>query len=249
MKKLLLMIVFLSSVSLHPENYRNKLILPAIDYNDLHWNYAYNPIKERKPGIFKETVEKWEYKFSSDWILQRTPTERINSMNALLKHIESSQTFQEVLANNSLYSVENNDLRDVLNGEIYGKQLAKYILLKHEYLIIEHSASLSNLKNVTIEHILPQTPKDGSSWIETFTKAQREEWTNRLANLVLISGKKNSKLSNRDFLEKKEKYMTDEKFKNSLLPSSGIVFDYNEWTINSLEKRQQEMLDILVKQN
>ena len=191
-------------------------------------------------------LEKWEYKFSSDWILQRTPTERINSMNALLKHIESSQTFQEVLANNSLYSVENNDLRDVLNREIYGKQLAKYILLKHEYLIMEHSATLLNIKNVTIEHILPQTPKDESYWTETFTKAQREEWTNRLANLVLITGKKNSKLRNNDFGNKKAKYKEDEQKNASLLPSNRVFVEYEEWNIDSLEKRQQEMLDRLV---
>ena len=41
--------------------------------------------------------------------------------------------------------------------------------------------------HITVEHVLPQRPKPDSQWQLDFTTGQRAQWTNRLANLVLLA--------------------------------------------------------------
>ena len=60
---------------------------------------------------------------------------------------------------------------------------------------------------VSLEHVLPQTPPDGSDWIKWFPdKDERDYWTHRLANLVPLDRKKNSSARNYDFAKKKKVY-------------------------------------------
>ena len=63
-------------------------------------------------------------------------------------------------------------------------------------------------KMITVEHVLPQNPKDDSVWKQDFTDDQRLQWTHRLGNLVLLNRAKNSEAQNYDFAKKKAKYFT-----------------------------------------
>ena len=191
-----------------------------------------------------EFLKELEYKFSSDWILQYTPTQRSDNMSRILKEIEKSNNSQDVLSNKTIFDVNKNELLKILNGEIYVKKFAKYILLKYEYLNMDHIVHLSSYRTISVEHILPQNPKDSSEWKSVFTDDERENWINKLANLVLISTRKNSKLSNLDFQEKKERYL---KGKMDIFPSGRIFATYKEWNTTILETRQNEMLSKLVQ--
>ncbi|MEA5617331.1 DUF262 domain-containing HNH endonuclease family protein [Cronbergia sp. UHCC 0137] len=191
-----------------------------------------------------EFLKKLEYKFSSDWILQYTPTQRGDNMSRILKEIEKSNNSQDVLSNKTIFDVNKTELYKTLNGEIYGKQFAKYILLKYEYLNMDHIVHLSSYKTISVEHILPQNPKNSSEWKSVFTDDERKNWINKLANLVLISTRKNSTLSNLDFEEKKERYL---KGKMDIFPSGRIFATYQKWNTTILETRQNEMLSKLVQ--
>jgi hypothetical protein len=109
---------------------------------------------------------------------------------------------------------------------------------------MDHIVHLSSYRTISVEHILPQNPKDSSEWKSVFTDDERENWINKLANLVLISTRKNSKLSNLDFQEKKERYL---KGKMDIFPSGRIFATYKEWNTTILETRQNEMLSKLVQ--
>jgi len=187
-----------------------------------------------------EFIEKLEYKFSSDWILQMTPTTRIENMNNILKRIEESNAPYELLQNNKLFEVNNESLKEILNGDVYGRRFARYILLKYEYLQSENTVQLSNYKTISVEHILPQNPEDNSEWKKDFSDDEREYWLHKLANLVLISGRKNSKLSNRDFQEKKKKYLEG---RIDIFSGSKVFIEQtNEWNAKTLEPRQESMI-------
>ena len=187
-----------------------------------------------------EFIEKLEYKFSSDWILQMTPTTRIENMNNILKRIEESNAPYELLQNNKLFEVNNESLKEILNGDVYGRRFARYILLKYEYLQSENTVQLSNYKTISVEHILPQNPEDNSEWKKDFSDDEREYWLHKLANLVLISGRKNSKLSNRDFQEKKKKYLEG---RIDIFSGSKVFIEQtNEWNAKTLEHRQESMI-------
>ena len=194
-------------------------------------------------------LKKLEYKFSSDWIVGYTPTQRIENINKILKKIAENSSSDEVINNNEIFKVDTKRLKEVLNDNIYRKKYAKFVLLKYAYLRMENDmVHLSNIKNISIEHILPQKPKKDSQWMANFSEEERECWTDKLANLVLISGKKNSSLRNYNFKEKIEKL-------KELQRKRGFgIFDfmyreveeYGEWTPDILKKRQDEMINKLI---
>lgn len=193
----------------------------------------------------EEFLSKLEYKFSGDWICGTTPTVRLDAMNSILKVIDKVSNADELFNNEDIFKVDEEEVRLSISGNIYKKQFAKHLLLKMEYLISDNTVHLSGHKYITVEHVLPQNPKDDSKWVDIFTESEREYWTNRLANLVLISQKKNSSLSNLDFEEKKTKYL---KSRIDAFNGNKIFIERNnDWTPNVLEKRQDELVDMLVK--
>ena len=192
-----------------------------------------------------EFLKKLEFKFVGDWILQFTPTQRIESMNDILKSIDANENSDIILNDISLFKVDRNSLKMMLDQEVYGRRFARYILLKYEYLISDNTVHLSDYKTISVEHILPQNPNNDSKWVNDFSVSDREYWTHRLANLVLISKRKNSKLSNLDFLDKKDRYLRSriDVFNGSKI----FVKHVNQWTIEELKTRQTEMLSKLIE--
>ena len=80
----------------------------------------------------------------------------------------------------------------MLDGEIYLNQRTRRpILLRLDEMLSDGTAHYDH-SLLTIEHVLPQTPQDGSDWMTNFpTPALRDGWVHRLANLVLLSKYKN----------------------------------------------------------
>lgn len=180
-------------------------------------------------------------KFSADWIIQLTPTSRIDAMNNVIKTIETSEDYQTVLQSSSLVIDETKLLRE-LDGAIYGRRFARYVLLKMDYLFQNHDQKM-HFETLSVEHILPQNPSEESQWKKDFTDTERGLWTDKLGNLVLITRKKNTSQGRLDFKEKKSKY-----FKNSIdtCPNSvQLMQKYNDWTLKSLSENHTLSLDKL----
>ena len=96
----------------------------------------------------------------------------------------------------------------------------------------------------SIEHILPQNPTADSQWCVDFSTKDREEWTDKLGNLVLISRRKNTAQGNLDYAKKKEKY-----FKKNIevFPNSIRVYQtYSTWKLEDLEKNHEEVINKLL---
>lgn len=89
--------------------------------------------------------------------------------------------------------------------------MRKCVLLRLEEILSDEPGVVFNHKVITVEHVLPQSPKVGSKWSTDFTLDERDFWTNRLANLVLLNRRKNSQAQNFDFADKKAKYFTGDK--------------------------------------
>lgn len=227
--------------------YRNLINIMDIGLPSGDWIppvlYFYRKFGNKK---LLEFLKKVEFKFSSDWILQFTPTQRIENMNKILKRLEESQSADEILNQVKLFDVDKQYLKDVLERkDIYFRRYARYVLLKYEFLLGDNTAYLSKYeKKISVEHILPQTPKDNSQWKIDFTDDERTELTHMLGNLILINRKKNSALSNLDFSSKKEKYLNGQ---IDIFPSSKIFSQQNEWKPQSIRNRQKEMIEILLK--
>ena len=184
-------------------------------------------------------VKALDNKFANDWLLGYSPTQRIENVNAIIQKIDDAKNEDEVL-NDSILSLDKSELLTTLQGNIYGRRAARYILLKLDLLYHGHTSKMEMPETISIEHILPQNPNDGSQWKQDFTDIQREEWTNRIGNLVLISRRKNSSQGNKEYADKKNKYFKSniELFSNSVR----IYHQFATWTFADIQKNQNEVI-------
>ena len=192
-------------------------------------------------------LRKLELKFTSDWLSQYTSTERIKNMNEILKEIEKEgQTVDNLLNNKELFEISKENFENALNRkDFYKKKYAKYILLKYDFLKSSNTALISNYRNISIEHILPQNPDENSQWQRDFTENEIEDLKHNLGNLILINGKKNTSLGNLDFILKKERYL---KKRIDIFPSGKVFLQETEWEPQSIKDRQKEMINTLLKE-
>ena len=101
------------------------------------------------------------------------------------------------------------------------------------------------LRHITIEHVLPQKPNKGSKWLEWFPdEAVRAAWVHRLANLVLLSRRKNSEAQNLDFEIKKEKNFKSDKGVSPFVLTTQVL-GKTHWTPDVLQSRQDTLLEKL----
>src|ERR1035437_10167525 len=117
-----------------------------------------------------------------------------------------------------------------LNGNLYElTKVRAYVLLRLDTML-SGGGAVYDYPIVTIEHVLPQTPKKGSQWMNWFPEpADRDGWVHRLANLVLLSRNKNSEAQNFDFETKKEKYFTSDKGVVPFVLTTQVL-KHVEWT-------------------
>lgn len=118
-----------------------------------------------------------------------------------------------------------------------------YVLLRLDSALSSGGASYEH-PLITVEHVLPQFPAVGSIWRTWFSDAEREYWTHRLANLVLLTRRKNSEASNYDFELKKHKYFATKSGVSPFALTTQVLGE-DEWTPALLEKRQAALVSAL----
>jgi hypothetical protein len=190
---------------------------------------------------------KLEKKVILEWVLGFSPTERETSLNKVIKLIEESTSPDEVIEKTELPKGTENESRFIskLNDSqmysIYGGKLAKYLLLRIDKELWELENFPGYPGVVTVEHILPRNPSDDSSWVKKFSEEDRIEWTNKLGNLVLLSGRKNSKAQNYEFDKKKNVYFGK---KETPFKITQKLRDIPDWDIQALKKRHEDLINV-----
>lgn len=144
-----------------------------------------------------------------------------------------------------LTEAEQLEFRETLSGPLYKKaRVCKPVLQRLDEALSSGGASYDEL--VSIEHVLPQTVADKSEWETLFPdETQRHEWTHRLANLVFLTRRINTRASNWDFERKKTEYFAS-KDGTSPFPLTQGVLQAGKWTPEYLEKRQKTLIAKLV---
>lgn len=121
------------------------------------------------------------------------------------------------------------------NFSIERNEVAKYLLREIETVernadeieIIRHGA-------IHLEHIYPQSPKEGGVWED------HDEWVSRLGNMTLLSGRKNSSLKNKFFSEKQATYGASE------VNMTKALSLLSEWSPTAVAERQKSWSPIAV---
>ena len=157
--------------------------------------------------------------------------------NLIYGYSSSIQTFKV-----SKFREEINELIEDKKG-YYSWGGINYVLYEYEIFLQEKNAAKvlwEDISEESIEHIYPQTPK--SDWIDDFsnikTDKHRSKYTNSIGNLLLLSRKKNSKASNKIFIEKKEIYLSGSF-------SEIEVCKYDKWTTKTINERSEKILDFM----
>ena len=181
------------------------------------------------------------------FIVRANINDRINRYASILRAIENGMDLFADDAPLQLTPEEKTGVRAALDGPIYLQTRVRMpLLLRVDGLLADAGATYEH-KVLSIEHVLPQSPEADSQWISWFPeKDEREKWTHRLGNLVLLSRQKNSQARNYEFDRKKEKYFQKEGVSSFAVTSQ--VLSETEWTPEVLQRRQKMLLDKLERE-
>ena len=174
--------------------------------------------------------------------------ERINRYAEILRSIEQNDDLFATESPLGLTAEEKQEIIQSLNGPIYLQAaVVRRTLLERLDSLLAGTGATYSRSTVTVEHVLPQNPDSNSQWLEWFPdEPERIAWTHRLANLVLLSHRKNAAASNYEFRRKKDEY-----FRRGSVPPFALtaqVLDRTEWTPSVLEARQLELLRAFKKE-
>lgn len=194
---------------------------------------------------FPEFVTIFEKCYLHRWFAKLSKSQREVVCYDAVANINSGLTFDEIKeklkkhANNALFV-------DYLNSNIYEPRsnrmiLVKYLLLRIDQEMQDTSVSKIYNEKITIEHILPQSMQD-TYWQERFMKEEHEKWLNKLGNLTLISGYKNTKARNYGFDKKIEVY--ENKNKTVSFDIAKDILRYEEWNLDTLKERHERLSEL-----
>jgi hypothetical protein len=172
--------------------------------------------------------------------------ERIDRFSRLTKAIEASEDLWADASPLQLGQSEQSEVYDALNGPVYESISARArstVLLRLDSLMSGGGATY-DYDTVTVEHVLPQTPADGSLWIQWFPEEPgRISVVHRLGNLALLTRKKNSAASNYEFDRKKTVYFAKDGVSPFVLTTQ--VLQHQTWTPEIVAARQKQLMDRL----
>ncbi|MBD1938305.1 DUF262 domain-containing protein [Microcoleus sp. FACHB-68] len=209
---------------------------PAIFYLSQNYN---------KPDLLVRFFNDLE-RLAAGLMIQRfNINKRIESYRRLLMAIEQGEDLYTSASPLQLTPEAQNNILQILNGDIYlVPKICSYTLLRLDAKLSEGEASY-HFPNVTVEHVLPQSPAANSEWMQWFpTQEERQKYVHRLGNLVLLSRKKNSRAQNYHFDRKKQQYFTTQSGVSAFAITTQVLHE-KEWTTAVIERRQKNLMDVL----
>ena len=191
-----------------------------------------------------EFLKVLEKRIVIEWVNGNSFADRLARVYKILEVIDSSSSLEEIKKSNVFISdlerttaYFRNSLDDI---EFYSKGrmlVPKYILIRLD-MEKRNGEILDYTNKIMLEHILPRNAKD-AYWTTNFTVDERKNWCNKLGNLVIINGTKNTKLNNKAFAEKVEQYLS----KKSDFEITKEVLALNDWKIESVAGRQESLMN------
>jgi hypothetical protein len=198
------------------------------------------------PDWIEAFLRKLERLAASMFIRRVYVTPRLTRYIDLLRQLDNGDGLDAKAFDLSADEIE--DTRGRLSGDLYlVTKIRKYILLRLDEALADHSGVTYDFPIITVEHVLPQNPNKDSHWITMFPQPDRDLWTHKLGNLVLLNRSKNSEAQNYDFDKKKAKYFQSRQGVTTFALTSQVLAR-TSWTPSVVAERQADLLDILFKE-
>ena len=180
-------------------------------------------------------------------ICAKNVNQRIERYAMVINDLQKDHSFNQPATAVKLTEVEVGEMKKVLNGDVYEMTARRrnYLVLRLDSFLSDGAATYDP-SLLTIEHVLPQTISSDSDWATSWPNPdKRKVWLHRIANLVPLNQKRNSKAQNYDFQTKKRAYFAGRKQVSSYILTTKVL-EETEWTEAVVEKRQRELLDVMI---
>ncbi|WQW20647.1 DUF262 domain-containing protein [Helicobacter pylori] len=209
---------------------------------------------DRDIEALKKMLVKFYYQH---WVAGQAKSTREQTCCNIINALKEKKNIDDIISiarkNLDEYSVTQHFKEKLRDSLVYEKQPTKNPWIKPVLILVEYFMSddpnpkcIQMDKNLHVEHILPQNPDPSSQWVKDFREEERRRYTHSLANLTLLGGKKNTEASNLDFKDKKKIYMGEEiRVMTCYKMTIDIAHHYKEWTPESLEKREKDLMSII----
>lgn len=198
-----------------------------------------------KPAALLDALKRLERLSYGFFLLRTHVNNRVSRFCAIIDELMNNGSLAATNSSIDLTEVEIDEILRMLDGPIYPiTRVRKLLLLRLDEALSDGSASY-DYRTISVEHVLPQRPTNGSTWLDTFPDtATRGYWTHRLANLVLLSRKKNSAASNWEFERKKLTYFAHNDGSTPFVVTSQVLSE-SRWDVDVLERRQKMLVEKL----
>ena len=172
--------------------------------------------------------------------------ERIERYARVLHGLDAEHSTDSPVVALELFDDEKTRFLKKLDDDVYSMTARRrnYLLLRLDAFISDGAAKYDD-SLLTIEHVLPQTVDASSCWAKDWPdESVRLSWLHRLANLVPLNRRRNSKAQNYDFERKKNAYFGGNNAVSSYALTTQVL-NTKEWTPQVVEQRQTDLLGIL----
>ncbi|MFH1022871.1 MAG: DUF262 domain-containing HNH endonuclease family protein [Planctomycetota bacterium] len=185
----------------------------------------------RRSNAGKSSFYRWAYE-----ILPRSRSlpDVIALVHALTRYYASEESFVSANANPGDWYATRNRL--------------KYTLFEYELHLLategkgkQPNLTWEQLNDTTIEHILPQTPKENSNWKNVWSPDDFKKSVHDIANLVLT--RNNSNYLNFEFARKKGKPGQSPSYNDSDIRQERKISSFSDWTPKEFAERRSELME------
>lgn len=187
--------------------YKSVLSLQYLKH-ELYWKSILTTAKHLGFEDFDDLALVLERYFYSYWIAGFTSAKIKQTSFNVLKALKNKKSMRDILIEIEAKLAEDkvaDRLRTSLTEDAFGESWVKPVLIRIEYNQVDDSNALNFIeidRNIHVEHILPQGNRNIDYWRSLYTDLEAKELVHKLANLTLLSGKKNLDASNRSFPDK-----------------------------------------------
>jgi len=235
-----------SYIQLHIENDKNTFCLKYLRHK-VYWISILSTalhVEYKDIDQLKELLVAYYYQ---NWIAGATVARiKQTSFNVLtkIKNNESISDIKlEMKKNLDKYQTTKNFQEALKYDNVYGNKWDKSLLLLVEYFSDDNQnpTFIPINSRLHLEHILPQEPTQ-HGWDKIFTTEELDKWTNSLANLTLLSMRKNIQAQNFSFFKKKDAYQNKDNVETSFRITQKIL-NKSKWNVEELENRELELVE------
>lgn len=180
-------------------------------------------------------------------ICAKNVNQRIERYGEVIASLQLSHSKGAPAVSVELTKAEIDEMNEALDGKIYELTARRrnYLILRLDSFLSDGAATYDPTL-LTIEHVLPQTVSNGSEWEKLWPDPdERKSWVHRIANLVPLTQKRNSKAQNFDFDTKKTAYFGGKRGVSSYVLTTQVLRT-DEWTPSVVAQRQKNLLEVLI---